>query len=220
MDIKDQIKQVLEQYPKLAYDSASNCLFGELLISQGDTYGVRIELNHYPKLFPSVYETNERIPPTVGRHIYSDSGACFLTTNAKAQILLQTRIKNLVLFIHEIVVPYFQNNSYYEINGRYLTDEYSHGGIGVIEGYRDILGINQDLSIAKLMYHRVLGKKLRIHDQCYCESGSSLKKCHGGKHDQFYRDFKKIQKPLLQHDFMEYFVTHLNLKKNNDNSGN
>ena len=203
MDIKQQIAEVLSYYPKLNYHEISNSFHGELYISAGDSYDVSIEIGTYPLNFPVVYEVGERIPREVHRHTYSDTGSCCLSTQAKAQILLKTKITRLYHFIKDVVVPYFQNNSYYEINGKYNTEEYSHNSIGIVEAYRDILQTNRDRNIAQLiLYHAQGNTKLRIHDTCYCGSGLSFKRCTHGKHFECYKDFRKIERETLQNDFV------------------
>jgi hypothetical protein len=209
MDINHQIDELLTKYPTLSYSTNEKELIGELFITDNDSYYVRITLDNYPNEFPAVYETEERIPKKVERHIYTDSGSCCLTTRAKAQILLCTKVKTLSIFIQDVVIPYFQNNSYFEINKKYKTDEYSHNGYGIIEGYKDILQTNNDLLIAQLMAKRIEGQKLKIQNPCYCGSGAKMKKCSSGKHDQCYREFKMIDKELLTHDLRRYFIPHL-----------
>lgn len=200
MDIKTQIEEVLKHYTGLSYNEINNSIDGELFISEDDSYDVSILLKSYPKHFPQVYETGERIPPKVSRHIYSDTKSCCLSTQAKAQILLKTQINSLYLFVKQIVIPYFQNNSYFEINGKYKTDEYAHNKSGIIEGYRDILQTNNDYLIARLIATRIKGAKLRLHDNCYCGSGLSIKTCNNYKHYKCYKDFRKIDKDVLMND--------------------
>ena len=118
-------------------------------------------------------------------------------------------IRTLTMFIQYIVIPYFQNNSYHEINGHYKTEEYSHNSTGVVEGYRDILNLTNDVLIAQLIYRRINGEKLTIRDSCYCGSEIALKKCTEGNHDSAYRNFKKIEKELLSIDLNHHFVLHL-----------
>lgn len=209
MDISKEIDDSILKYPSLRYNEEKNELIGELFISKLDSYEIQIDLSPYPQFFPSVFEINERIPKKVDRHIYSDSGSCCFTTRAKAQVLLNTKITNLSLFIKDIVIPYFQNNSYFEINKKYKTDEHSHNGIGVIEGYRDILMSNNDLQLAKLLYSRINGGKLTIRDRCYCGSGIPMKKCSSGQHDRCYRYFKKIDKIVLKEDLSNHFGPYL-----------
>lgn len=206
MEYNSQIVEVLKHYSGLSYNGISNSIVGELFISDDDSYDVSMLLEPYPRSFPEVFEIGERIPPKVSRHIYSDTKSCCLSTQAKAQILLKTQIRSLYLFVKEIVEPYFQNNSYFEINGRYKTDEYSHDKRGVIEGYRDILQTNSDYLIARIMAGRIEGTKLRLHDLCYCGSGLSMKKCNNYTHYKCYKDFRKVDIDVLRNDisiFME-----------------
>jgi hypothetical protein len=200
MDIKQQILEVEKCYPLLAYSPEKNEFSGEIFISDSDSYQVKIELNPYPSFFPSLYETEERIPNKPDRHIYTNTGSCCLTTNAKSQILLKTKIKTIKCFIKEIVIPYLQNNSYYEINKCYKTSEYDHYYKGVIDGYKDILHIDNELLIVKTIHDRLINPKLKIHQPCYCGSNIKLKKCTQGLHDRAYRDFKLIDKQLLIND--------------------
>lgn len=208
MEFKSQIKEVLLHYPELSFNEISNSINGELFISKDDSYDVSIELEPYPKHFPRVFEIGERIPRKVTRHIYSDIGSCCLSTQAKAQILLKSQIKTLYSFVKEIVIPYFHNNSYFEINALYKTDEYSHNKLGIVEGYRDILQTNNDYLIAQLMLNRIEHKRLRMSDKCYCGSGEKIKKCNDFKHYTCYKSFRKIDIDILKNDliiFIELF---------------
>lgn len=195
MDIKSQTEEVLNYYRSLEYDSDSNSLKGKICISSSDCYDVLIDLSTYPDSFPIVSEIGERIPQKMDRHKYSNSDACCFSTFAKAQVLLKTKITSLLIFIKEIVVPYFKSNSFYELNGYYTNSTYSHGLNGTLEGYKDILCLPEktsELLIAEIIYNRLDGKVLTIRDKCYCNSGLKLKKCSNGKHDVAYRKFKLI----------------------------
>lgn len=205
MDIRDEIDNLLSKYSTLSYNEKEGYLEGEVFIDDFDSYNVKILLGEYPVRFPVVFETDERIPRKVYRHIYSNSGSCCFTTQAKAQILLKTKIRSLTCFVKEILIPYFQNNSYYEINGCYQTEEYSHDKSGVIEGYIDILKTDKLSSIAELIYGRINGEKLSIRNECYCGSGVKLKKCNHGKHDICYREFRMIDILTLKADFITFY---------------
>lgn len=202
MELSPQIQEVLAHYPYLTFNEINNSIDGELFISKEDSYDVSIILRQYPKHFPLVFEIGERIPRKLTRHIYSDTGSCCLSTLAKAQILLKTKITTLYLFVKEVVIPYFQNNSYFEINGRYKTDEYSHNKLGIVEAYRDILRTNNDYSIAQLILNRIEHNKLKMHDLCYCGSGQKMKKCNRCKHYTCYKNFCKIDIDVLQNDLL------------------
>ncbi|WP_339916933.1 hypothetical protein [Yeosuana marina] len=211
MDISKEIEEVLLKHQGLVYHLESNSLSGELFLPHGDSYDLIIKLEPYPKFFPWVYEVGGRIPIKMDRHIYTDTGSCCFTTAAKSQILLKTKITSLIKFIDEIVVRYFENNSYYEINRTYYYDEYDHGSRGVVQSYQDILEISDTKSIGRLMLQRLQNKKLTIRDLCYCNSGQSLKKCSYGSHCYNYRLFRMIDKDVLYND-LKHFKNVLKIK--------
>jgi len=204
MDIKKQIEEVLHKHKGLIYHPDDNSLDGELFFPDGDSYDLVIKLDLYPRFFPTVYEIGGRIPIKMDRHMYTDTGSCCFTTGAKSQILLKTKITSLVKFVDEIVVRYFENNSYYEINGTYCYTEYDHGSKGVVQSYQDILGITDIKSIGRLILQRLQNKKLTIRDLCYCSSGQSLKKCNSGLHCNNYRLFRIIDKDVLYNDLKHF----------------
>ena len=205
MHIKGQVEEVLAKHKHLVYNSKSNSLSGELYLPDGDNYELLINIDQYPKFFPSVYETGGRIPRKVSRHIYSDTGSCCFTTKGMSQILLRTKITTLLKFIDEIVVKYLENNSYFEINKQYFTDEYPHDKSAIIEAYQDILGINNKVLITDLIIQRLRNRKLTIRDYCYCKSGVVLKKCSNGRHNVNHRNFRLIDKEILLEDLKIIF---------------
>lgn len=196
LDLESQIQEILHKQKGLKYDGAST-LFGTIPVSENDNYEVRIDVAPFPQKLPHVHETGDRIPQDLDRHKYKDSDQCCLTTEAKGQILIKTEITSLPIFVTRMVVPYFQNNSYYEINAEYLQGEYSHGTMGVIEGYQDILGVKNPRIIQHVMGERLMGVKLKIRDFCYCGSGRRLKRCHDAK----YRQFRLIDLGTLTFDY-------------------
>lgn len=203
MDIKKEITEVLNLYKELVYNEDENKLIGKIRVAQEDYYNVIIDLDDYPNFLPSVKETLHRIPRKLDRHIYVDSGNLCFTTRAKADIILKTKIKSLKDFISLILIPYLRNNSYYEIQGKYFNAEYSHGSLGIIEAYRDILKINNVYKIARAILDRTRNKNLGFKDECYCGSGDAFKKCSNGKHNRAYREFKLIDDKILKYDLLQ-----------------
>lgn len=204
MDINQQIIEVQKSYPTLKFSPETNQFSGELFITSNDSYMICLDINPYPQFFPNVYEKGERIPIKADRHMYTNTGSCCLTTKSRAQILLKTKVKTLKCFVSDIVIPYFQNNSYYELNKCYKTEEYSHGIKGDLEGYADILQISNVRIILKTIYDRINGDKLKIHDKCYCGSGLKMKNCFHGTHDLAYRNFKMIDIDVLKYDLNSF----------------
>jgi hypothetical protein len=204
MLIEEQIDEVLSVHRGLEFNPTANVLQGEIFLPDGDSYDIKMVLDSYPRLFPTVYEVGNRIPRKMDRHIYPDSGSCCFTTRAKSQILLKTVIKTLLLFIDEILIRYLENNSFYEINKRYYTEEYNHGNLGIIEGYKDILQIDDTIKTAKAIIQVARNKKLVIHQNCYCGSGRRLRKCHRGKHLNNLRKLYIVEKYILQQDLNSF----------------
>ena len=82
--------------------------------------------------------------------------------------------------------------------------------IGVVEGYRDILQISDDLRIAKIMLDYLNDGKLNVHQKCYCGSGISLLRCKkNGIHDKCYRNFRKVNREQIRVDLHAHFYKHL-----------
>lgn len=200
MEINKQIEVLLKNYKDLVYIETKYVIEGKIYISENDFYKISIDLSPYPNRFPSVEEIGERIPKKADRHIYTNNGTCCFTTVAKSQILLKTKIKSLDHFVRLIVVPYLENNSYFEINKRYFTDEYSHNISGVIEGYMDILGLDNVYKIIKIIHDRITNSEAKYYSKCYCGSINPLKKCSKGKHFKFYNKFKLIEPNTLVFD--------------------
>jgi hypothetical protein len=176
---ENQIETALNEHPFLRYDSSKRMFSGTLIIDShdNDSYSVEIYIDCFPTTFPLVREIGERIPPKADRHKYKDDYCC-LTTSAKEQILLKKRIFTLSEFISMVAIPYFQNNTFYEINKRYLFGEYSHGIKGLIEAYKEILGLNCSKSVEKVLIDYAIGNWLSKNQPCYCGSGKLLNNCH------------------------------------------
>lgn len=204
MHLNEQINEVLDFHDGLVFNSISNTLEGELFLPDGDSYEVLIDLKNYPRFFPNVHEIGGRIPWKMDRHIYPDSGSCCFTTRAKSQILLKTVVKSLLDFIDEILIRYLENNSFYELNGSYYTEEYSHGKMGIIEGYKDTLQIDDSIKVAKTLIRVAKSKKLVIHENCYCDSGRRLRKCFKGKHLNNLRKLHLVDKVILNQDLINF----------------
>lgn len=196
----EEIQRILSRYHGLEYDHEGQRFNGLLHLSDTDYYEVIIDVSPFPRLFPDVYEVGERIPQKLDRHKYNDSDKCCLTTRANAQILIKTKIKSITEFFDRVLVPYFKNNSFYEINRYYYQGEYSHDKTGILEGYQDILGIKDPLTIAAMINGRIKGQKLTIRDKCFCGNGLTLKKC--SHHLNNYRKFRLVDKDILTEDLM------------------
>ena len=184
MSLSD-INDVIKQFPLLEFDSSKGDFFGNLNIDEFDFYKVRILVGNFPLFFPKVLEEGERIPRKPSRHINNDGTLCFCTL-AKEKILLRKNIRTIPDFINLILVPFLTNNSFYEINKTYKNGEYSHGVIGIIEGYMDILNIYDEKLLCSTLQSRLKNKKYNRNDYCFCGSKIKIKNCHLNNYEDLY----------------------------------
>ncbi len=197
MTLSEQISIVLEKYPSLNYDEISRALSGYLYASEkdGDKYFIEIYLAVFPVSFPKVREFGERIPLEADRHICPDGTICFCT-KTKEEIFLATKVITLNNFIQFILIPFLQNNSYFEIHKTYKFGEHSHHPLEAnYETYVDILGIENLLVIEKTIDGLINRKRIRPNELCFCESRKKIKNC--SNHQELYRLSRKIPKETL-----------------------
>ncbi|MFD2100119.1 hypothetical protein [Flagellimonas iocasae] len=197
---QNEIEEALLVYEDLSYASTSNMIYGTLHLPDKDSYEIEIDLKPCPKFFPSVKETGGRIPIKLDRHIYPITGSCCFTTRAQSQILLKTKVKSLLMFLDLVVVPYFENNSFYEIHNCYFGDEYPHDESGILHGYRDILKIEDRAIIERTIANTIANSRFREHQLCYCGSGRKLRKCTHKRHIQNLRNLYLVDKDVLKSD--------------------
>ncbi len=185
----------LEQKYGLHFSESKSEFSGNLFVEENDCYQISINITPFPNSFPVVKELGERIPRKVDRHLYSNA-CCCLTTKAKEQLLLKKKIKTLDSFISNIVIPFFQNNSYFEINKKYINGGYNHGITGVFEAYQEIANISDLKLLLDFLHARVVDKKFRRNDLCFCKSGAKFKSCHL----PYYNDLHVIDKDVIIED--------------------
>lgn len=209
MEIHKQIQEVLEQYPELQFSEFENTFTGKLEIFEHDFYTVLIDITPWNKSFPRVYETAERIPKKPDRHVYTTAGNCCFTTPRFEEIYLKTKVKTLVHFIDRILIPYLQNNSYYELHATYFNGEFAHTG-STLQTYQTLLKIEDSLLIMRILKEYIQGIKFTNKHLCYCGSGQTFRKCTQGTHKLGYEKLKyidiqniKIDLLILMGDFKE-----------------
>lgn len=182
--IVEQIQEVLRPYPGLSLDTNTLTVTGQLMVDDNDHYFVEVDLMPwYSTRFPLVKEVGGRIRRHKDRHIYEETGHCCLTTRFMETILMKTKVTRLDVFFREILIPYFQRQSLYEINGKY-DQELEHGVLGVVQSYAEVLGTDDLDVLIPLMQDRIAGKKPSRNDRCYCGK-DKLKRCHESGYDLF-----------------------------------
>ncbi len=133
------------------------------------SYYLEIDFSAWPRLFPTVREVDNRIEHCLDNHVYPDSGNFCLSTRARQQFLIRSgKISTLEVFWNTVLIPYLVRQDLYA-NG-YLDAfekmEYSHGSLGYMESYHDLLGVGG------LQLHRLL--------DCYVAGRNQMRGCTYG----------------------------------------
>jgi hypothetical protein len=135
-----------------------------------------ILLPDYPHSAPLVCEVGGRIPQTLDRHVYEEFGvSCILLPDERMDVCPPGT--SLVEFLDGPVRNYFLGQSLVELGQPWPFGEYSHGTLGRIEYYQEILE-TEDASVI-LRYLECLAKmQIKGHWFCPCGSGKKLRTCH------------------------------------------
>lgn len=141
-----------------------------------DRYTIEVELlTDYPKSIPLVREAGGRIPRITDRHINDNGTACLFVPDERWKHYPESA--SIVDFIGGPVYQFFLGQSYFEITGKWLFGQRSHGTKGLFEYYAEVL----ETKDAKIIYDFVsyLSKnQIKGHWPCYCKSGKRLRHCH------------------------------------------
>lgn len=148
---------------------APNGVFDSYQIKAGVTAG-------FPEEEPVVFEEGDRIPRTADRHVFPEYGNCCL--GVWEEWLLTAPDHRFATFLTGPMHDYFVSQTYYEIHGVWPFGERSHGKLGVLEAYGDLLGIPpSEKNLTD--YLRVLSREtIKGHALCPCGSGKRIRQCH------------------------------------------
>ena len=152
-----------------------------------DEYAVEVlVLKEYPDLLPKIFEVGHRIPRQF-HHLLDDS-LCLGAPLAVKQKFLKD--PTLVGFIGNCVVPYLYSFSYKSRFGRMPFGELSHGGIGILEHYQELFGLNDRRRV--LEFIQILATDSYRDDvKCPCRSGKQGHDCHG----KIILEIRSLQSP-------------------------
>lgn len=151
-----------------------------------DSFEIRAEVAElFPAQEPAVFEIGGRIPKTVDRHVFPKDGDCCL--GVWIEWLIKAPDHRFATFLTGPMQDYFFSQTYYETNGVWPYGERSHGKLGVLEAYGDLLGLPSDEKTISA-YLRLLSRKaIKGHSLCPCGSGRRLRNCHGDDIEQLRR---------------------------------
>lgn len=170
---------ISEYYPMLHYveENKNIKLIGELYIKEiNDSYTIEIIfLDDYPNSLPLVKEIGNDIPKELDRHISYDGSCCLCVPQLEKYYFPKN--SNIKDFLDKLVVPFFVNQAYFDMTGKWINGEYSHGILGIYEFYSNFFeskDINKILNLLKVIMKSIPN----FNKKCPCFSGKSIKKCH------------------------------------------
>ena len=143
-----------------------------------DSFNVEIHvLPSFPFHEPKVFEVGNRIPKVADRHVYPNVGNCCLCV--WEEWLLCSPKHSFEAFLTGVLHDYFVGQTCFEAKGEWPFGERSHGVLGILESYADILCLNTN-NIEIIAEHlTVLSRdELKGHCFCPCGSGKRLRNCH------------------------------------------
>lgn len=150
---------------------------GALHLPEGiDYYSIEVELlADYPKSVPLVREIGGRITRNGDRHIWTNGTCCLFV--AEDTWKYYPKGTTIVDFIEKVVTAHFINQTHFELTGKWLWGERSHGLDGILEFYKEELKTDDLVLIYKFIEHlaKVNVKKYWL---CYCGSKKKFQHCH------------------------------------------
>lgn len=160
--------------------------------SIADRYTLSIELpEDYPRSLPVVWETANRIPRELDRHVITSTGQ--LCIGVPIELWIQLCGDFSIEQVLDIPVRNFLiGNSLVERGEPWPHGDHAHGAAGVLEFYADLLGTTDPMLVVKLLLD-VLHGKVRGHWPCPCGSGAIIRKCHKNAVDEL----RKVPESVL-----------------------
>ena len=142
-----------------------------------DDFELEILVNKaFPNSIPEFKETGGKIPRISDYHVNPDGTLCLGSHLRLKRILFET--PNFNSFIEKCLVPYLFNVSVkLRHGGKFVTGELAHGTEGIIQDYKDLLGLRSPDQIVNALY--LLGMRRRVANKkmCPCNCGLLLGRC-------------------------------------------
>jgi hypothetical protein len=204
----EQFRELRLSFPKLSLLKDGEgiwCIMGALSFSAiynehriDDQYLIEIIIpEDYPKNHPKVRETESQIPKDF--HHYQDDSLCLgPPLGIKKEFKKES---TLIGFVNNCLIPYLYSFSYKSEYAEMPYGEFSHGGLGILEYYQDLLHLKDAKAVLGLI--NILAEdNYRGHLRCPCGSGKRLRSCHG----RTLREIKELQPPVEFKNEYQYIL--------------
>jgi len=210
--VEQQFEVLVESYPGLELtknEDGSFLISGDFTFSAeygeeeiADEFAIEVLIpEEYPKEIPEVRETGGRIPNDF--HMNPSGSLCLgVPIELGKMFHLGGTLSD---FMNGDVVHFLYAFCYQEKHGELPYGEWSHGGAGILEYYRGIFEVDDDVSVVGLL--RILAdNNYRGHMLCPCGSELKLRKCHGSQ----LREISQYQAPdrfLYEYEHLLSFMS-------------
>lgn len=167
-------------------NGGKNMIGGETLDCN---YEITIKIRNDPHTvsnLPAVYTSEQEIKPSPERHFSFDKSACLC--NVLEEESFVTKGYSFLLFLEELVIPFFYEQKFYDRYKKWPWGEYGHGNLGLLEYYsesRAQFGKDKIVELVRRLrsdvkwkeYGKYLNKR-KPRRICLCPSGIYFDKCH------------------------------------------
>lgn len=140
--------------------------------------------DNFPDGEPWVFETADRIPRCVERHVFPRTGHCCL--GVWEEWLIREPNPSFAYYLAGPVKSYFLSQCLFERDGTWRFGERSHER-GILEAYADVLQLEPDNKRVDA-YLAVLSQQWpKGHWPCPCGSGQRIRMCHRAQLEDLHR---------------------------------
>jgi len=170
-------------YPDLRFAANGDfvCIHGSFPVTFElqvlDRYSVEIQLaRDHPTSLPIVREVGGRIPHHEDRHLNARDGtACVLLPDERWRIWPADA--PLIDYLNGPLHSFFLAQSLVEHGDPWPFGQWSHGAVGIMEFYTELLG-TKDIRVVAAYLDYLASKEIKGHWPCPCKSGRRLRDCH------------------------------------------
>lgn len=140
-----------------------------------DAYQLRIEVPPYPADLPRVFEIGGRIKPIAEEHAFTTGQLC-LGSELRLRTILGS-VLDLVRFANQCIVPYLYATTRRGGEHRYVLGELAHGRFGLVEDYKDLLGVHDEESVRAALRALTTKRSSANRHPCPCGCRKRLVQC-------------------------------------------
>ncbi|WMI72186.1 hypothetical protein RBH88_03535 [Aminobacterium sp. MB27-C1] len=202
--------QFLRDYPKMSIVPSKDV---SLLFKLRGRFDFQVQLNepingsfmleilvpiNYPQDLPVVKEVERQIPLDGWHHVNSDGSLCL---GSPIRLLKKVHDNpNLTGFAENCLVPFLCAISYrFKFGGDFIYGELRHGAEGIIDDYKDLLGLKTKSQVLKTLKLLGMRKKRANKKLCPCGCNRKLGAC------EFHYKLNDLRKIASRSWFREHF---------------